>query len=79
MIRVNTSNPAAKVLHERLAERVDLKQLPDDLCLVLGGDGYMLESIREVGASHVFLGINAGRVGFLLNDPEDFEAMVDAL
>ncbi len=79
MIRVNTSNPAAKVLHERLAERVDLSQLPDDLCLVLGGDGYMLESIREVGASHVFLGINAGRVGFLLNDPEDFEAMVDAL
>ena len=79
MIRVNTSNPAAKVLHERLAERVDLSALPEDLCLVLGGDGYMLQSIREVGAGHVFLGINAGRVGFLLNDPEDFEAMVDAL
>ena len=47
--------------------------------MVLGGDGYMLQSIREVGASHVFLGINAGRVGFLLNDPEDFEAVVDAL
>ena len=79
MIRVNTANAAAKVLHERLAERIDFRELPEDLCLVLGGDGYMLQSIREVGASHVFLGINAGRVGFLLNDPEDFEAMVEAL
>ena len=79
MIRVNNNNPAAKVLLDRVAERVNLSKLPPELCLVLGGDGYMLQSIREVGTNHVFLGINAGRVGFLLNDPEDFEAMVDAL
>jgi len=79
MIRVNTNNPVAKVLRDRLKERVDFNALPDDVCVVLGGDGFMLESIREVGASHVFLGINAGRVGFLLNDPEDFEATVEAL
>ena len=79
MIRVNTNNPVARVLSERLRERVNFDDLPDDLCVVLGGDGFMLETIREVGASHVFLGINAGRVGFLLNDPEDFESTVEAL
>jgi len=79
MIRVNARNPVATILRDRLRERVDFDALPSDLCVVLGGDGFMLESIREVGASHVFLGINAGRVGFLLNDAEDFEATVEAL
>lgn len=79
MIRVNTNNPVARVLSARLKERVNFDDLPEDLCVVLGGDGFMLETIREVGASHVFLGINAGRVGFLLNDPEDFESTVEAL
>ena len=79
MIRVNTNNPVAMVLRDRLKERLDLSALPKDLCIVLGGDGFMLQTIREVGSSHIFLGINAGRVGFLLNDPEDFEATVEAL
>jgi len=79
MIRVNTNNAVACVLSERLKERVDLSRLPEDLCVVVGGDGFMLETIRTVGAGYVFLGINAGRVGFLLNDAEDFEATVDAI
>ena len=49
------------------------------LNIVIGGDGFMLESIRKIGAGHVFLGLNAGRVGFLLNDAEDFEATVEVL
>lgn len=37
---------------------------------MLGGDGTMLRAIRELGAAHTFLGLNFGRVGFLMNDVE---------
>ncbi len=79
MIRVNTNNAIARALGDRLSQRPEIATLPDDLCLVVGGDGFMLETIRTMGAAHVFLGINAGRVGFLLNDVEDFEATVAAI
>jgi NAD kinase/nicotinic acid mononucleotide adenylyltransferase len=39
--------------------------------LVLGGDGTMLRAIRKFGAMRVpFLGLNAGHLGFLLNNAE---------
>ena len=79
MIRLDPRNRTAAVLRKRLEERVDFDSFPEEMCVVIGGDGFMLESIREVGAGHVFLGINAGRVGFLLNDTEDFESTVEAL
>ncbi len=79
MIRLDPRNRTASGLYKRLEERVDFDAFPSEVCVVIGGDGFMLESIREVGAGHVFLGINAGRVGFLLNDSEDFESTVEAL
>ena len=79
MLRLDDQNSVACALRDRLVERIDIDALPEDLCLVIGGDGFMLETIRSVGAGHVFLGINAGRVGFLLNDAEDFEATVEAI
>ena len=79
MLRIDSQNSVALALSERLRDRVDLKALPEELCVVIGGDGFMLESIRAVGAGHVFLGLNAGRVGFLLNDAEDFEATIEAI
>ena len=79
MLRLDTQNSVACALRDRLVERIDIDALPTELCVVIGGDGFMLETIREVGAGHVFLGINAGRVGFLLNDAEDFEATVEAI
>jgi NAD+ kinase len=79
MLRLDAQNSVARALRDRLVERIDIDALPADLCVVIGGDGFMLETIREVGAGHVFLGINAGRVGFLLNDAEDFEGTVEAI
>jgi NAD+ kinase len=79
MLRLDAQNSVARALSDRLVERIDIDALPADLCVVIGGDGFMLETIREVGAGHVFLGINAGRVGFLLNDTEDFEGTVEAI
>jgi NAD+ kinase len=74
MIRVNQHSEVALALGQQIQAHIDLEALPQNLCLVVGGDGFMLETIREVGTSHIFLGINAGRVGFLLNGTEDFEA-----
>jgi NAD+ kinase len=39
----------------------------------------MLRTIRERGPSHVYLGLNAGHLGFLLNDVGDAEAVAAAL
>ncbi len=68
MMRVDPQNPRAVELARRLERLVDPSTLPSDLCLVLGGDGMMLRTIRDVGAHPVFLGLNCGRVGFLMND-----------
>lgn len=45
-----------------------LPVLPEDLCLVLGGDGTMLQAIHAKDAKGRFFGINCGNLGFLMND-----------
>lgn len=48
------------------------------LCLVLGGDGTMLNAIHgaDDGAARTYLGINCGNLGFLMNDIAGDEAAV---
>lgn len=79
MIRVDPRNPRAQALHDALAARVDLAALPEPLCLVFGGDGHMLACIRELGPSPVYLGLNAGMLGFLLNDASDLDRVAGQL
>ena len=79
MLRVDPRNPRARALHDALEQLVDLRMLPPELCLVFGGDGYMLACIRELGPEPVYLGLNAGMLGFLLNDGEDLDAVADCL
>lgn len=68
-------NPRAVEVGRLLQTRVDLTRLPDNLFVVLGGDGFMLKTVSQ--AEHpqpTFVGFNCGRVGFLLNDlPERVE------
>ena len=47
-------NPKAQELYDALSALVSLKNLP--ITLVFGGDGFMLESIRNQRAKGVFLG-----------------------
>ena len=77
MLRADPRNPRALELRDRLASR--LPELPEELVLVLGGDGHMLSVIHEMGLDHIYLGLNCGRVGFLLNEPEPFEEMLEQL
>lgn len=79
MLRVDPRNPRAAALHAALTERVDLTALPDDVCVVIGGDGHMLRCIQELGGDVTFLGLNAGTLGFLLNDAGDIDTVADKL
>jgi len=79
-ILYDEENTKAASLHEFLAERLNLDG-DDHVNIVLGGDGFMLRSVREhYSPDAVFLGINCGSVGFLLNNlPEDSEKLVRRL
>ncbi len=67
MQRVVSKSPAAQAFAAALDAGPPLV-LPDDLCLVLGGDGTMLQAIQARGPGAVWLGLNFGHLGFLMND-----------
>lgn len=75
MLHIDRRNPRARTLGEALARRLGDAPLPADLHIVVGGDGWMLTSLRAHGPHGVFLGVNAGRVGFLLNDVDGEEQL----
>jgi NAD+ kinase len=79
MLRVDGENPRAVQLAERLRGYLDDGRLDEKLCVVVGGDGFMLESIRAQGPAFTFLGLNAGTLGFLLNDIDDIAAVGNAI
>ena len=79
MVRVDPQNPRALALTDKLKALLDLGSLPDELCLVIGGDGYMLSCMRELGSGPIYLGLNAGHLGFLLNDVDDLPDVAWAL
>ncbi|NOY25548.1 MAG: hypothetical protein GXP62_06710, partial [Oligoflexia bacterium] len=73
MIHADPNNPKAQRLLERISRRLEGRDalLDDDLCVVIGGDGWMLHTLHDMGEDWTYLGVNAGRVGFLLNDIEE--------
>lgn len=51
-----------------------------DLVLLLGGDGFLMDSVRAMGyPSTPIFGINFGSVGFLMNTKRSLEGLVTAL
>ena len=79
MIRVDRRNPKAVERGRTLATLLDLHALPPRVCVVLGGDGHLLRVIHEQGAEWTYIGLNCGRVGFLLNEAEDLGAFAEAV
>lgn len=92
--RARFDSPRAFVVHDERNERAAAwarlfapwsTTAPDDadLIVVLGGDGSMLHAIQTHWRRRVpFLGVNAGHLGFLLNDPRglvDGVAQVEGL
>ncbi len=71
MLLVDTRNPSARAMHEAIAPHLDLAALPDDLHVIVGGDGWMLSCIHKHGPDPTYLGLNGGHLGFLHNDVKD--------
>lgn len=79
MIVTDARNPAACRLFDQLLERVPDGIPGDDLVVVIGGDGFLLRTVAENGHGPIYFGLNAGHLGFLLNDVAAWEPIVEQL
>lgn len=79
MIIHDANNPRAVANRAELERRLpDLAGAPD-LSVVIGGDGFMLQTCAEHGLHPTYLGLNAGNLGFLLNDIDDWDRVADRI
>jgi NAD+ kinase len=51
----------------------------DGITVVIGGDGFLLHTVADLGFDRTYLGLNAGRVGFLLHDVQDWASTAAAI
>lgn len=80
MIVCDEKNPKAVAVLDGLKERLGQDwQPPLDVGIVIGGDGFLLRTVSIHGLARAWFGLNAGHVGFLLNDATDLDAVADAL
>jgi NAD+ kinase len=80
MIVTDRRNPRAEALLAGLQTRLPKDwEPPDGVALVIGGDGFLLRTVAAHGLKLAYLGLNAGHLGFLLNDPDDLDAVATAL
>ena len=80
MIVCDERNPRARTMRDSLLERLpDGWAAPQGIAIVIGGDGFLLRTIAKHGHGLAYLGLNAGHVGFLLNDGSDVEKVAEAL
>ena len=75
MVIVDPHNPRAAFLYKKLKPYID--DIP--LTSIIGGDGWMLNCIRNNTDKQPFLGLNAGTLGFLMNDVQNEKACLNPL
>jgi NAD+ kinase len=79
MIVADPLNPKAMAMAAELIAELGDRVLPEDLTVVIGGDGYLLRMVEERGLDNTYFGLNGGHLGFLLNDAPIDGALVDQL
>lgn len=77
MLLIDPNNPRAAELHSKLSDLTDFTNLP--FHVVFGGDGWMLQCIRQHGHGTPFFGVNSGTLGFLLNSNADLSRIATCL
>jgi len=78
MIVHDPRNPVAVRNAATLAALLDGEDLGDQT-IVIGGDGFLLHTVDRLGLDRTYIGLNAGRVGFLLNDVDDWTRVAQQL
>ena len=69
---VNSGSEKALAIATTLERVLDSRWLDmSDYIIVIGGDGFLLDTVRTHGLSKTYLPINGGTLGFLLNDVHD--------
>lgn len=80
MIVCDDRNPKAMALLAGLRARLGNEWQPaPDLAIVIGGDGFLLRTVATHGTDRAWLGLNAGNLGFLLNDAQDLDGVAARL
>ena len=79
MIVHDHHNPRAVAALAELRRREVPAAAHDGVVVVLGGDGFLLQTVANYGLQMPFLGLNAGSVGFLHNPVDDWDHVVDRL
>lgn len=79
MLFSDPHNPTAVRLRKALEPEIQGLVADPKVAIVIGGDGFMLQTIGETGLEPTYLGINAGRIGFLMNDVDDLRHLIDQL
>jgi NAD+ kinase len=81
---ISSDTGDARTARDRLADRYGQTPIEDaDIVVALGGDGFLLQTLREtMGSGKKVYGMNRGTIGFLMNEfrvsglPERIEAAV---
>lgn len=79
MIVTDARNPTALRLADALNRHLPEGVPGDDLVVVIGGDGFLLRTVADNGLSPTYFGLNAGHLGFLLNDVDAWEPIAEQL
>ncbi len=72
MIVCDPRNPTATAMADALAAHLPEGVPGEALVVVIGGDGFLLRTVADRGLAPIYLGLNAGHLGFLLNDVGDW-------
>ena len=79
LVVANDRNESTVAIGKRLSDAFQTPIGEHNCIVVIGGDGFMLHTIRRLWRDHVpFLGLNRGTKGFLLNDFDETK-IVDQL
>ena len=65
---ISDTNKRSKKIKSFLQKKLKNIKLKNNLFIVIGGDGFMLKTLKKnIKSSRVFYGINSGNYGFLMN------------
>jgi NAD+ kinase len=79
MIIADERNPKAQEMAKTLGGFFP-NGLPEEApTIVIGGDGFLLYVAHTRGLNETYMGLNAGYLGFLLNDVDNWEAIAHRL